>query len=108
MNERSMPGRRPGRRLSLLALALVVVCVVVGLIVGDHLARHASGVEGTAATPDELRRDREDHVRQELKLIGASKALSMPRHGFAVSRHDFVCQRTGPPAGQTTRRAAQR
>lgn len=53
-----MPGRRPGRRLSLLALALVVVCVVVGLIVGDHLARHASGVEGTAATADELRRDR--------------------------------------------------
>jgi len=36
----------------------VVVCVVVGLYVGDHLARHASGLNDTLATPTELRRDR--------------------------------------------------
>ena len=58
MNERSMPVRRQGRRLSLLALALVVVCVVVGLIVGDHLARHAGGVDAVPTPASELRRDR--------------------------------------------------
>ena len=58
MNERSMPVRRQGRRLSLLALALVVVCVVAGLGVGDHLARHAGGVDTVPTPVSELRRDR--------------------------------------------------
>jgi len=58
VNDRSMPARRPGRRLSLLALALIVVCVVVGLIVGDHLARHAAEVPAVPASAAEITRDR--------------------------------------------------
>lgn len=53
-----MPERRSRQRLSLFALALVVVCVVAGLVVGDHLARHASGVDPVSAASPELLRER--------------------------------------------------
>jgi len=67
-----MPERRARQRLSLLALALVVVCVVAGLVVGDHLARHASGLEPGPTAAAELLRER---VLLWVCALGALSAL---------------------------------
>ena len=99
MNERSIPERRARQRLSLVALALVVVCVVAGLAVGDHVARHAAGVDARTVTASEL-------LRERLALwafsLGALGAL-----GFALAHERKQARRIADRSDELERLSAE-